>query len=124
MSGPGVLTFQLSQPRQLALTSGGGDRLQLQLQAGSATLQLLAPVQVVIKPPPEEVDQLLWNGQALMAEANRPGTYRVDATRAAAQLRCGPRQPPALHNPSGLHSELHRTAATASSSCLHWCLVC
>ena len=84
VSGPGVLTFQLSQPRQLALTSGGGDRLQLQLQAGSATLQLLAPVQVVIKPPPEEVDQLLWNGQALMAEANRPGTYRVDATRAAA----------------------------------------
>ena len=94
VSGPGVLTFQLSQPRQLALTSGGGDRLQLQLQAGSATLQLLAPVQVVIKPPPEEVDQLLWNGQALMAEANRPGTYRVDATRAAAPAPLRPQTAP------------------------------
>ena len=93
VSGPGVLTFQLSQPRQLALTSGGGDRLQLQLQAGSATLQLLAPVQVV-KPPPEEVDQLLWNGQALMAEANRPGTYRVDATRAAAPAPLRPQTAP------------------------------
>ena len=94
VSGPAVLTFQLSQPRQLALTSGGGDRLQLQLQAGSATLQLLAPVQVVIKPPPEEVDQLLWNGQALMAEANRPGTYRVDATRAAAPAPLRPQTAP------------------------------
>ena len=94
VSGPGVLTFHLSQPRQLALTSGGGDRLQLQLQAGSATLQLLAPVQVVIKPPPEEVDQLLWNGQALMAEANRPGTYRVDATRAAAPAPLRPQTAP------------------------------
>jgi len=94
VSGPGVLTFQLSQPRQLALTSGGGDRLQLQLQAGSATLQLLAPVQVVIKPPPEEVDQLLWNGQALMAEANRPGTYRVEAARAAAPAPLRPQTAP------------------------------
>ena len=94
VSGPEVLTFQLLQPRQLALTSGGGDRLQLQLQAGSATLQLLAPVQVVIKPPPEEVDQLLWNGQALMAEANRPGTYRVDATRAAAPAPLRPQTAP------------------------------
>lgn len=94
LSRPGVLTFQLSQPRQLELTSGGGDRLQLQLQAGSATLQLLAPVQVVIKPPPEEVDQLLWNGQSLMAEANRPGTYRVDATRAAAPAPLRPQTAP------------------------------
>ncbi len=94
LSRPGVLTFQLSQPRQLELTSGGGDRLQLQLQAGSATLQLLAPVQVVIKPPPEEVDQLLWNGQALIAEANRPGTYRVDATRAAAPAPLRPQTAP------------------------------
>ena len=94
LSRPGVLTFQLSQPRQLELTSSGGDRLQLQLQAGSATLQLLAPVQVVIKPPPEEVDQLLWNGQALIAEANRPGTYRVDAKRAAAPAPLRPQTAP------------------------------
>ena len=76
---PGVLTLQLTQPRQLQLSSGGGDRLQLQLQSGTATLQLLAPVQVVVTPPPDVADQLLWNGQALKADMSRPGTYRVEA---------------------------------------------
>ena len=76
---PGVLTLQLTQPRQLQLSSGGGDRLQLQLQSGTATLQLLAPVQVVVIPPPDVADQLLWNGQALKADMSRPGTYRVEA---------------------------------------------
>jgi len=76
---PGVLTLQLTQPRQLQLSSGGGDRLQLQLQAGTATLQLLAPVQVVVTPPLDEADQLRWNGQALKADIGRPGTYRVEA---------------------------------------------
>jgi len=79
LSGPGVLTLQLTQPRQLQLSSGGGDRLQLQLQAGTATLQLLAPVQVVVTPPLDEADQLRWNGQALKADIGRPGTYRVEA---------------------------------------------
>ena len=76
---PGVLTLQLTQPRELQLSSGGGDRLQLQLQSGTATLQLLAPVQVVVIPPPDVADQLLWNGQALKADMSRPGTYRVEA---------------------------------------------
>ena len=40
---------------------------------------MLAPVHLVIKPPPEEVDQLLWNGQALKADMTRPGTYRIEA---------------------------------------------
>ncbi len=79
LSGPGVLTLQLTQPRQLQLSSGGGDRLQLQLQSGTATLQLLAPVKVVVTPPPDVADQLLWNGQALKADTSRPGTYRVEA---------------------------------------------
>ena len=79
LAEPGVLTLQLTQPRQLQLSSGGGDRLQLQLQSGTATLQLLAPVQVVVEPPLDEVDQLLWNGQALKADMSRPGTYRVEA---------------------------------------------
>ena len=79
LAGPGVLTLQLTQPRQLQLSSGGGDRLQLQLQSGTATLQLLAPVQVVVTPPPDVADQLLWNGQALKADMSRPGTYRVEA---------------------------------------------
>jgi len=93
-SRPGVLTLQLTQPRQLQLSSGGGDRLQLQLEAGTATLQLLAPVQLVIKPPPVEADQLLWNGEALKAETTRPGTYRVEATRAAAPAPLRPQTAP------------------------------
>ena len=79
LARPGVLTLQLTQPRQLQLSSGGGDRLQLQLQSGTATLQLLAPVKVVVTPPPDVADQLLWNGQALKADTSRPGTYRVEA---------------------------------------------
>ena len=93
-SRPGVLTLQLTQPSQLQLFSGGGDRLQLQLEAGTATLQLLAPVQLVIKPPPGEADQLLWNGKALKAETTRPGTYRVEATRAAAPAPLRPQTAP------------------------------
>ena len=91
---PGVLSLKLTQPRQLRLASGGGDRLQLQLEAGTATLQLLAPVQVVIQPPPEKADQLLWNGQVLTADKSRPGTYRVEATRAAAPAPLRPQTAP------------------------------
>ena len=94
LSRPGVLSLKLTQPRQLELASGGGDRLQLQLEAGTATLQLLAPVQVVIKPPPEKADQLLWNGQVLTADKTRPGTYRVEATRAAAPAPLRPQTAP------------------------------
>ena len=71
--------LQLIQSRELKLSSGGADRLQLQLQSGTATLQLLAPVQVVVTPPPYVADQLLLNGQALKADMNRPGTYRKEA---------------------------------------------
>ena len=94
LSRPGVLSLKLTQPRQLELASGGGDRLQVQLEAGTATLQLLAPVQVVIKPPPEKADQLLWNGQVLTADKRRPGTYRVEATRAAAPAPLRPQTAP------------------------------
>ena len=94
LSRPGVLSLKLTQPRQLQVASGGGDRLQLQLEAGTATLQLLAPVQVVIKPPPEKADQLLWNGQVLTADKTRPGTYRVEATRAAAPAPLRPQTAP------------------------------
>ena len=94
LSRPGVLSLKLTQPRQLQLASGGGDRLQLQLEAGTVTLQLLAPVQVVIKPPPEKADQLLWNGQVLKADKTRPGTYRVEATRSAAPAPLRPQTAP------------------------------
>ena len=94
LSRPGVLSLKLTQPRQLQLASGGGDRLQLQLEAGTATLQLLAPVQMVIKPPPEKADQLLWNGQVLTADKTRPGTYRVEATSSAAPAPLRPQTAP------------------------------
>ena len=94
LSRPGVLSLKLTQPRQLQVASGGGDRLQLQLEAGTATLQLLAPVQVEIQPPPEKADQLLWNGQVLKADKTRPGTYRVEATRAAAPAPLRPQTAP------------------------------
>ena len=94
LSRPGVLSLKLTQPRQLQVASGGGDRLQLQLEAGTATLQLLAPVQMVIKPPPEKADQLLWNGQVLKADKTRPGTYRVEATRSAAPAPLRPQTAP------------------------------
>ena len=61
------------------MSSGGSDRLQLQLQCDTATLQLNVPVQVVVTAPPHELDQLLWNGQELKADITRPGTYLVGA---------------------------------------------
>ena len=72
----------MTQTRQLQLSSGGGDRLQLRSgteRKGTATLQLIAPVQVVVTPPPDDLDQLLWNGQELKAEIIRPGIYLVEA---------------------------------------------
>ena len=48
LARPRVLTLELTQPRNLQLWSGGSDRLQLLLQCGTVTLQLLAPVQVVV----------------------------------------------------------------------------
>ena len=94
LSRPGVLTLQLTQPRQLQLFSGGGDRLQLQLQAGTATLQLLAPVQVVVEPPLDEADQLLWNGRLLQPDTTRPGMYRVEAPGAARSAPLWPQMDP------------------------------
>ena len=38
-----------------------------------ATLKLLAMVQVVVTPPPDVADQLLWNGRLL--KANEPSRY-------------------------------------------------
>ena len=74
---PGVFKLEYNQPRQLQLSSGSGDRLQL--QSGTATFQLIVPDQVVVTPPPYDLDQMLWNGQVLKAEMSSPGTYRVEA---------------------------------------------
>ena len=74
-----MLTLQFTKPRQLKLSSGGEDRLQLKLQSTTATLQSIAPVQVVVEPPLDEADLLLWNSQELKADISRACTYRVDA---------------------------------------------
>ena len=50
-------------------------QLQLQLQSGTATLQVLTPAQLVITPPPDDDDQLLWTDQAFKAETAGPGRY-------------------------------------------------
>ena len=78
LARPCVLTLELTQPRELQLPSGGGDRLQLQLQSGTTTLQLLAPVQVLVEHPLEEADLLLCNGQALKADMTLLSTYCVE----------------------------------------------
>ena len=68
---PGVLTLQITQPQQLQLSIGSGYLMQLQLQSGTATLQVLTPAQLVITPPPDDDDQQLWNDQAFKAKAKK-----------------------------------------------------
>ena len=47
------------QPRQLQLPSSDCDRLRLQLQGETATIRLIAPVQVVVETQLDEANQLL-----------------------------------------------------------------
>ena len=79
---PGVLEINLNQPRQISLSSEGGDRTNLQGATGTVTLQLLPPVDLSINPPPGEADSVNWNGQALSAQTNQPGSYRLPQTAA------------------------------------------
>ncbi len=78
----GVLEINLNQPRQISLSSEGGDRTNLQGATGTVTLQLLPPVDLSINPPPGEADSVNWNGQALSAQTNQPGSYRLPQTAA------------------------------------------
>ncbi|MDA0258653.1 MAG: helix-turn-helix transcriptional regulator [Cyanobacteria bacterium] len=84
VSQPGILSLTLTQARQLRVSSGGGERLQLEATAGRLTLQLEAPVEVAIQPTPTNADEVLWNGQELKPLKTQPGVYRVEATRALA----------------------------------------
>ena len=54
-----MLTLELSQQQYLQLSSGDGDQLQLELQNGTSAFELIFPVQVVVRPLPYELDQLL-----------------------------------------------------------------
>ena len=67
--------MQFTQPRQLQLSTGSGDLMQLLMQSGTATLQVLATAQLMITPPPDDDDQMQWNDQALKAETVRLGRY-------------------------------------------------
>jgi transcriptional regulator with XRE-family HTH domain len=79
---PGVLEINLNQPRQISLSSRGGDRTKLQGATGTLTLQLLPPVDLSINPPPGEADSLSWNGQVLSSKTNKPGSYHLPQTAA------------------------------------------
>ena len=83
----GVLDVVLAEPRELQLSSGGGDRVQFTASAGALTLQLQAPIEVRLDPPAGAGDQVLWNGDPLPADPQRPGVYRVNKLPAPASER-------------------------------------
>ena len=93
-SGIGVLQLRLKQNRRLRLFSGGGDRLQMDVKAGAMTLQLQAPLELVITPPPSDDDRVLWDGKPLLAVPNRQGVYRVDSSKPEAPARERPQTAP------------------------------
>ena len=68
----------LAAPRELKLSSGGGDRFQFTTTAGTLTLLLQAPIEVRLDPPAGDEDQVLWNGELLPVHRERPGIYRVN----------------------------------------------
>ena len=73
----GVLQLLLNEPSQLKIDSEGGDRVQLEAGKGQLTLQLRAPINLTITPPPEESKQVMWNGVPLQQVAKLAGVYRV-----------------------------------------------
>ena len=74
----GVLQLLLNKPSRLKIDSEGGDRVQLEAGKGQLTLQLRAPINLTITPPPEENKQVMWNGVPLQQVAKRAGVYRVE----------------------------------------------
>ena len=83
----GVLEVVVAEPRALQLSSGGGDRVQFTASAGTLTLQLQAPIEVRLDPPAGAGDQVLWNGEPLTVDQQRPGVYRVNKLPAPASDR-------------------------------------
>ncbi|MGC6483922.1 MAG: helix-turn-helix domain-containing protein [Synechococcus sp.] len=73
----GLLQLKLSRPSTISLTSAGGDRSNLSGSSGQLTLQLKGPVELQVKPPPQEGDAVLWNGIPQRAFQGQPGTYRL-----------------------------------------------
>ena len=83
----GVLEVVVAEPRVLQLSSGGGDRVQFTASAGTLTLQLQAPIEVRLDPPAGDGDEVLWNGEPLPVDQQRPGIYRVNKLAAPASDR-------------------------------------
>ena len=83
----GVLEVVVVEPRALQLSSGGGDRVQFTASAGTLILQLQAPIEVRLDPPAGAGDQVLWNGEPLIVDQQRPGVYRVNKLPAPASDR-------------------------------------
>ena len=69
----GLLVLNLKEPRTVKIKSGGGDRSNLINTQGELILQLQQPVQLIIQPPPNQGDQLTWNGNLI--KSAKPGVY-------------------------------------------------
>ncbi len=74
----GVLQLLLNDPSQLKIYSEDGDRMQIEAGKGQLTLQLRAPIKLIIAPPPEDSKQVMWNGVPLKQVAKLAGVYRVE----------------------------------------------
>ena len=74
----GVLQLLFNEPSQLKIDSEGGDRVQLAAGEGQLTLQLRAPIDLTMTPPPEKIQQVMWNGVPLKQVPKRVGVYRVE----------------------------------------------
>jgi hypothetical protein len=74
----GVLQLLFKEPSQLKISSEGGDRVQLAAGKGELTLQLRAPIELTMTPPPEENEQVMWNGIPLKQVPKLVGVFRVE----------------------------------------------
>ena len=74
----GVLQLLFNESSQLTIDSEGGDRVQLVAGQGELTLQLRAPIDLTMTPPPEEIQQVKWNGVPLKQVPKFAGVYRVE----------------------------------------------
>ena len=74
----GVLQLLFKEPSQLKIDSEGGDRVQLAAGEGQLTLRLRAPIDLTMTPPPEKIQQVMWNGVPLKQVPKRVGVYRVE----------------------------------------------
>jgi hypothetical protein len=74
----GVLQLLFNEPSQLKIDSEGGDRVQLAAGQGRITLQLRAPIDLTMTPPPKEIQQVMWNGVPLKQVHKLAGVYRVE----------------------------------------------